>query len=383
MDHIHKIKDRLSWWEYEHFFKDLDYTIVGGGIVGLSTAIELKNADPDAKVLIIDKKQVPIGASTKNAGFACFGSPSEIIDDYNQYGEDVCRKLIQMRWSGLNILKSRVSESKMNYLPRPGAEIFEEQSEFEYFEKKLPFINAFIGSVIQSDNCYYSQQGRFGNEIVNRLEGAINPQKMMKELEILARNLGVLFLSGIDVDDIDFSEKELSTNFGKMIYNRLIICANGFSNSILPDLDIKPARNQVLITNRIPGFKLDQCYHMNKGFIYFREYDGRLLIGGGRDLDIEGETTDEFGTTEFIVNYLKGIIQQYILPNIAYTIDHSWSGILGVGDTKMPLVKQIDENVLIAIRMGGMGVAVGSYIGQLAAGMILSDDNSAQQLYVS
>ena len=64
------MKNSLSWWEYEHFLKDTDHTIIGCGIVGLSTAIELKLAEPNCKVLVIDKKNSPLGASTKNAGFA-------------------------------------------------------------------------------------------------------------------------------------------------------------------------------------------------------------------------------------------------------------------------------------------------------------------------
>ena len=131
------------------------------------------------------------------------------------------------------------------------------------------------------------------------------------------------------------------------------------------------------------GFRLDNCYHMNKGFVYFREYDGRLLIGGGRHLDKVGETTEALETTAFIISYLSDLIRNSILPGINFEIEHSWSGILGVGDSKLPIVKKIDENVTIAVRMGGMGVAVGSYIGKVTASMILSNNNSERELYVS
>lgn len=37
---------------------------------------------------------------------------------------------------------------------------------------------------------------------------------------------------------------------------------------------------------------------------------------------------------------------------------------MGVGKQKNPIVKQISENVFCGVRLGGMGVAIGSLIGQ-------------------
>jgi len=383
MGQIPSIKDRLSWWEYEYLIRNVDYTVVGAGIVGLSTAISLKKAEPQSKVLILDKKRAPIGASTKNAGFACFGSVSEIFDDFTTYGEAICRKLIKMRWSGLSLMKSRIPKDKMKYNPTAGAEIFENEKDYTYYREKLTWANSLVADIVKDDQCYYSQIGLFGNEIINGLEGSLNPQMMMNELESIARKEGVMMMLGMEVEGIDYSSKVINTESGTMTYNKLIICTNGFSNSLLSNVDIRPARNQVLITKKIPGFELKHCYHMNKGFVYFRSYEERLLIGGGRDLDMEGETTEKLGTTELIMTYLNNIVQKHILQDQPYEIEHTWSGILGVGDSKMPVVKFVDNDVLVAVRMGGMGVAVGSFIGEVASSMILSNDNTAHKLYVS
>ena len=75
----------LSFWELKNWFWNVDYTIVGSGIVGLHAALKLRNRFPESKILIIEKGMLPQGASTKNAGFACFGSISEIIDDLNSH----------------------------------------------------------------------------------------------------------------------------------------------------------------------------------------------------------------------------------------------------------------------------------------------------------
>ncbi|MEM9548303.1 MAG: FAD-binding oxidoreductase [Bacteroidota bacterium] len=377
------IQNRLSWWESEYLVDGVDYTIIGAGIVGISTAIELKSIQPELKVLVLDKKTAPMGASTKNAGFACFGSISEIWDDFNNYGESTCRKLIEMRWKGLTKLKSRIPLTRMYYSPKPGSEIFDNEEDMSFYQGKIAWSNALTADILEHDECYHLQSGAFGEEIINKLEGSLNPQKMMNELEAKARNLGVIFMFGIEIQDIQYQNKVLESSTGNIGYDKLIVCTNGFSNSTLPQSKVRPARNQVLITNKMPGFELKHCYHMNKGYVYFRSYNERLLIGGGRDLDLEGETTVELGTTELITSYLKEIVKRTILKDREFRIAHTWSGILGVGDSKMPIVKFINPDVLVAIRMGGMGVAIGSYIGEVAASMVLSIDNTAHQLYVS
>ena len=76
---------KWSYWERETWFKDLDLAVIGSGIVGLTTAIYYKQKHPDKKVVVLEKGSLPKGASTKNAGFACFGSVSEILSDLNKF----------------------------------------------------------------------------------------------------------------------------------------------------------------------------------------------------------------------------------------------------------------------------------------------------------
>ena len=52
--------------------------VIGGGIVGSFTALKIASENKNARVALIERGILPLGASTKNAGFACFGSISEI-----------------------------------------------------------------------------------------------------------------------------------------------------------------------------------------------------------------------------------------------------------------------------------------------------------------
>jgi glycine/D-amino acid oxidase-like deaminating enzyme len=58
------------------------------------------------------------------------------------------------------------------------------------------------------------------------------------------------------------------------------------------------------------------------------------------------------------------------MPNQPIEIDYNWSGIMGVGKSKQPIVKKITENVYVGIRMGGMGVAIGAAVGQQLSELI-------------
>jgi hypothetical protein len=57
------------------------------------------------------------------------------------------------------------------------------------------------------------------------------------------------------------------------------------------------------------------------------------------------------------------ILKNIILPKNEFEIDYRWSGIMGVGTKKTAIVKSISDNVFCGIRLGGMGVAIGSIIG--------------------
>ena len=98
----------LSYWEQKTWLNKVDYTIVGSGIVGLSTALHLKKKMPKAKIVILEKGLFPQGASTKNAGFACFGSLSEILQDLESHTSDEVVEL----WSNSVIRRTTTLESR-------------------------------------------------------------------------------------------------------------------------------------------------------------------------------------------------------------------------------------------------------------------------------
>lgn len=362
----------LSYWELKNWFTNIDYTIVGSGIVGLHAALRLKEKYPEAKILILEKGMLPEGASTKNAGFACFGSLSEIIDDLKSHSEEEVINLIKKRWEGLQLLRKRLGDQAIDFKPFGGYELFLKYDEGTYSQclQKLPFINDILKPIFKAD-VFEKNIDRFGFQniqeysIFNPFEAQIDTGNMMQALLKQAQSNGILILNNQNVTEFQELNNgvEIKVNSFSFQTKKLLFATNGFAAQLTNNA-VKPARAQVLITEPIPNLDIKGTFHLDKGYYYFRNIDNRILLGGGRNLDFEAENTTQFGQSELIQNKLEEMLKTIILPNQPFTIAHRWSGIMGIGSQKNPIVEQLSNHVYCGVRLGGMGVAIGSLIGQ-------------------
>ncbi|MGZ3902516.1 MAG: NAD(P)/FAD-dependent oxidoreductase [Bacteroidia bacterium] len=367
----------LSYWEKQSYFGQVDLLIIGSGIVGLNAALSYKSRYPKAKVVVAERGLLPLGASTKNAGFACFGSVSELQDDLTKMSDDIVWETVKLRFAGLKRLKKLLGEKAMDYHQWGGFEVFDNQADFEKCADSIKAFNAKVFSALKLKNTYsvvnkkieLSGLKGFAFCIKNKYEGQINTGRMMQALLALAYKKGIIIVNGVEVEKINDSDKYVETCFknGLIVKSKKVIVAtNGFAKQLLPQLEVRPARAQVLVTSPIKNLKLKGTFHYQQGYYYFRNIDNRILFGGGRNLDFEKEETTEFGLTNIVQNKLKDILHNNILPGKDYTIEHRWSGIMGVGSEKKPIIKHVSKNVVCAVRMGGMGVAIGCLVGEMA-----------------
>ena len=368
----------LSYWELKNWFSGIDYTIVGSGIVGLHAALHLRERFPDRKILVLEKGMLPQGASTKNAGFACFGSLSEIIDDLRTHSEEEVIALIRKRWQGLQLLRKGLGDDTINFLPYGGYELFlnDDESNFKECLAKMPFINNVFKPLFKSDvfvkqSDHFSFMGIQKDLIFNPFEAQIDTGNMMQALLKKAITENILILNQQNVTGFHETQNGVDIALGDFSFKskKILFATNGFAGALTNDA-VKPARAQVLITEPIPGLHIKGTFHLDKGYYYFRNIGDRILFGGGRNLDFEGETTTEFGHTELIQNRLEKLLKDVILPETDFKIEHRWSGIMGLGATKTPIVEQISEHVYCGVRLGGMGVAIGSLIGNELADLV-------------
>lgn len=380
-----KHKYDLSYWEKTTFFSQVDVAIIGSGIVGLNAAIAIKESAPSLKIIVLEQGPLPLGASTRNAGFACFGSMTELLDDIKEMGTESVLELVSKRWHGLQRLREKFGDRNIQFHNFGGYELFRE-SESDIYQacmEWIPFFNKELKIFTGSEATFLPADHKiktFGfngvqNLILNQAEGQLHTGDLVNTMLRYARNLGIEVLNGIKVKKIDPQSGNVSiiTKKGwQLNAKKLIVATNGFAKQLLPKVKVVPARNQVLITQPIPNLQLKGTFHYDRGYYYFRNIDNRILLGGGRHLSFEKETTYEFGTTPLIRAALTKLLKHTILPNQKVQIEGWWSGIMGIGKTKKPIVEAIDEHTFVAVRMGGMGVAIGSLIGKEVADLVLA-----------
>jgi gamma-glutamylputrescine oxidase len=362
----------LSYWELKSWFTNIDFAIIGSGIVGLSCALELRELHPEAKIVVFEKGTLPSGASTKNAGFACFGSMSEILQDLETHTPNEVVGLISERLKGLSTLRAALTDQRIAYAQLGGYELFPDTDSavFDKCVKNLDAINELLFPIFNA-NVFSVVDTPFGFEkvaskaIFNKFEGQLDTGKMMTALLEKAASKGVLILNNALVKEI--SQKSASPVFtlGNLTVEAKSICiaTNGFAKELLQE-DVQPARAQVLITKPIKNLAIKGTFHLDCGYYYFRNIDDRILFGGARNLAFDAENTSQTGLTSIIQDKLEHLLKTTILPQTPFEIDTRWSGIMGVGSQKKPIIKKLYPGVFCGVRLGGMGVAIGSSIGK-------------------
>jgi gamma-glutamylputrescine oxidase len=372
----------LSYWEIQTWLTNVDYTIVGSGIVGLNCAIHLRQRFPKSKILVLEKGMLPQGASTRNAGFACFGSLSEIVDDLKTHSEDDVLELIKKRVDGLKLLRETLGDKTMDYQNLGGYELFLD-ADAELYDtclKHLGKVNTLLQPIF-NDEVFSLKDNSFNfkniksNYSFNQFEGQIDTGKMMEALLRKAQQDGIKILNNCTVKqfDEDTNGVKVETQDFEFSTKNVLIATNGFAAKLIEQA-VKPARAQVLITKPIKDLHIKGTFHLDEGYYYFRNINNRILFGGGRNLDFKTEETAEFGETKIIQNKLEDLLKTTILSNTKFEIDHSWSGIMGVGQQKKAIVKQISNHVYCGVRLGGMGIAIGSLVGKELADLLNGDD---------
>jgi gamma-glutamylputrescine oxidase len=376
---------QLSVWEKESFYAPKDIIIAGSGLVGLWSAYYLKKRHPRLTIAIVDRGIIPTGASTRNAGFACFGSITELMEDAQKMGEDKMLELVEMRYRGLQRIQKVFSKKQLDFDLCGGYELFTEKHGVakKDLEEKAGWLNERLIKIVNKKKTFrladkkISEFGFTGvtHLVQNDLEGYLHSGKLCQALLQCVQSMGVTVLNGVEVIGFEHTGDgiKLYTNqYLQLHAAQLLVCTNAFAQQLLPELDIVPARGQVLLTAPVPHLPFTGTFHYDEGFYYFRNLNNRILLGGARNIAFDEETTPELAITEKIQAELENFLSHYILPGQTVQITDRWSGIMGMGSEKMPVVQQIQPQVFCAVRMSGMGVALAPVVGESVAKLMMN-----------
>ena len=356
----------FSFWEIKGWLAGLDAVVLGAGLVGVNAALRLRECHPDWRIVVLDRSSLG-GASKRNAGFGCFGSPSELLDDWQTLGSEATVNLVQMRWDGLLALRSKWGDAALGYRPCGAVEAFTDPFLLESCRAMLPELNDALegvvgGTAFQHAPSVAGMSGLAG-AIHSPFEGDLDTAQLGHVLNRALHDACIPILAGLDVEHLEPRGEgwDVCTNQGVMNTSRVLVATNAWARELL-DVDVKPAPNHVVVSQPLPDFNLKHTIHHDKGYVYAREVDGRVLIGGGRHWACESDAERIDRLVEWVQTHIDGAQ--------GMEIAHHWVGQLGIGEVREPVVKQISPGLYAGVRLGGMGVAIGTLTGRKLADLV-------------
>ena len=371
----------FSYWEAHEWLDNCDLCIVGAGLVGLSAAIRARALQPHWRITILDRHPFSGGGSSRNAGFACFGSTSELQEDRRVLGDHDALTLVKKRLTGLNLLRQTLGDKAIGYEPCGSMELFLQNGATSYrppTADDLEDLNAWIAPATQSDTTFsvcalHSIPGvspeHLSAAIASPMEGSIDTGRMLNSLIKKAQLSDIKVVNGCHVTDFIHSPtprlrlSDKPDNGEWIEPERVIIATNAFAQELLPRADVRPVANEVLVTAPIAGLNIQGTFHLDAGYLYARNIGNRMLIGGGRHWGLD----DPDATRVKLMEVLHRIWPATLRTDVT----HQWTGMLGIGKDRMPIQARITPRVQAAIRLGGMGIAMGMSLGFEAANQLL------------
>ena len=152
----------------------------------------------------------------------------------------------------------------------------------------------------------------------------------------------------------------------------VLVATDGCSDGVLPELSaaIRPARAQMLATAPLTERHFDAPVYAREGWDYWQQApDGRLLIGGWRDAELEREFTPVDEPTPTLQARIEAFAGR--LLGAPPSVTHRWAGLLGLTDDLRPLVGELRDGVWVSAGYSGHGNVLALACGELVANAIL------------
>lgn len=373
-----------SFWEINGW-SEADVVIVGAGLVGIQSALAVLERQPTARVLVLERGLVPTGASTRNAGFACIGSVSEVAADIDLLGADAAVEIVRRRYDGLRRLLETCAGHDVGFTRDGGHEIFlEDHPSIDRIDEVNEMLRPITGMTTfeQHDDLVtvFGFSPKVRHLVTSPVEGTLHSGKLVSALWGLAQRAGVMIRTGANVTSITDSHGSVELSVSGEIGDWTVRAGSVIiaTNAWIPDLvisgqasQIQPARGQILVTEPLPGMPLQGSFHYDEGYVYFRPVGNRILLGGARNLAFEEERTTSHDVTDRIQGALETLLREVIAPSRPQLkIAHRWAGTMAFSPSKHPIVERISPYVTVAFGCNGMGVALSSEVATRAASQV-------------
>ena len=338
----------------------VDIVIIGAGLAGLSTAYWIRKLEPTWSIAVVDKGSVGSGASGRNAGFITCGSTEHFSDMIDQYGESKAEEVWKFSEYNHNLMIEEFGkkhlEEKCEYRRLGSWTLAASEHEIEVIKSTVEALGNKGANVEWRDRVFEGAEGFHGGAYYKD-DGEIHPMKYLN----LLRDKTPIF-ENQEVFEIDTSGDLVivKTNILDFQTNAVVVCTNAWSDQLFSWFKdkISPMRGQIIVTEPVAQFL--QPSYCSFVLDYFRQLvDGRVLIGGFRNADIEKEVgySDEINPS--IHEKLEGFLNEHFPTLRGKRIDYRWSGVMGFSKDGYPMTGSLPEDPRIFYSGGFTGTGLG------------------------
>ena len=360
---------------------EADVLIIGAGVCGAAAALRLSTAG--VRVAWLEGGTVASGATGRNAGFILQGN----VERYDRAVGLLGRQRAQSVHAFTLHNHRRMAQTiealgiRCAYRQAGSLQLASSATEAEELVASAALLNAdgFAATLLRAD-ALPSPLRDAGFEVAVHMphDGELDPVAFVRGVAAGAVQGGVQLYENSPVQR--FTEEAdgvwAQTEAGSVRAELALVCANAWAGTLLPALRtrVSPVRGQMLATAAAPRV-FDLPIYADHGYDYWRQTpDGRLVLGGWRNLDPGAEVGFDDHLHPEIQSKMNHFIARF--PGLQQAaVTHRWSGIMGFSQDGLPIVGPApgSPRVLVAAGYTGHGFGFAYLCGERAADAILGE----------
>lgn len=345
-----------------------DVAVIGGGITGCSCALAL--AETGLRVRLFEAREIAGGASGRNGGFALRGGSAPYPVLSAEIGAE--RTTAIWRWTEEEItaLAGLAGDA---FRPTGSLRLAADEEERDELREEYEALRAAGIAVDWLEELPEALGGRYPAAIFHPPDGVLQPARLVRRIARLAAEAGVEIHEHSRIEDV-----------GEARATSVVVATDGYPSGLLGDIEglIVPTRGQVIATEPIAEMLFPIPHYGRHGFDYWHQTpDGRLVVGGFRDVSLDSEFTAEDEITPVVQEALESFVETHVGRPLR--IDYRWAGIFGMVFDFLPIVGHVPGHTDLWVAGGysGHGNVLGFACGRLAARAILGDRDPLLDLF--